>query len=147
MLNLFSMMNIISVCSFYISEKEEALDFVPDGRNLINQIEEAYAKLKDPVCLYIVGAHSSIRTSTIETQFVVSSKFANSDSSTSTSEVRTEFVISTKVPDEFKIIKTELAEIEFKDIIGSIKEYPSVIVHVVQADDNKDESGVNKDFV
>ena len=107
------------------TEKEELVDLIHDGKKLMSQIEAAQDKLKESLSLYIKGDHYSI----------------------STREIRTDFAVSLNGSDKFNIIKKPLGEAEFKENIKNIEGYPSVIVHVVQTEDDDAEMKVNENIL
>ena len=99
-----------------ISDKGELTDLIPDGMKLLDNIDKAQAKLQGPPVIYITGNTAAVAE--------------NFDKN---------FIVSYKGSDEnIRIMKKSISELEFRTSVKSIAETPSLIVNVVEIQDNDD---------
>ena len=82
---------------------------------LFDHIDKAQRKLQGPPIIYMAGNHVPVTTENIEKNFIVSSK---------------------GMPEKFKILKKSISEAEFQTSVKGVAEMPSIIVHVVEIEDD-----------
>ena len=83
-------------------------DIVPDGKHLIQDIEEALQPIKDTASVYLTGSHKALPKQTMNAVFVAASRYEG----------------------KAEITKGALSNPAFQNAIKDIAKHPGVIVHI-----------------